>query len=43
MKYENPEVVLLGAAAEVVQTFAKAGDNRDCLDQPTASAYESDE
>jgi|BogFormECP03_OM3_1039632.scaffolds.fasta_scaffold40025_2 hypothetical protein len=43
MKYEKPEMVDLGAATEVVQSLAKQGDNRDCLDQPTASTYEADE
>ena len=43
MKYEKPEVALVGLASAVVQTTAKSAGNPDAKAQPTAAAYEADE
>lgn len=46
MRYEQPNMVLLGNAAELVQMdgeLTKGGDDLDGINQPTASAYRADE
>lgn len=43
MKYEKPEVALIGSASAVVQTTAKASGNPDSKPQPSTAAYEADE
>jgi hypothetical protein len=43
MKYEKPDVALIGSASAVVQTTAKSAGNPDAKPQPTSAAYEADE
>jgi hypothetical protein len=43
MKYEKPEVVLVGSASAVVQTTAKSSGNPDKKPEPSTCAYEADE
>jgi|HubBroStandDraft_4_1064222.scaffolds.fasta_scaffold608571_2 hypothetical protein len=43
MKYEKPEIVVLGTAIEGVQFLCKTGGSTDCLNEPTNSAYQADE
>jgi hypothetical protein len=44
MKYEKPQVLVIGAAINTIQSLeAKGIHAADCVQQPTASAYESNE
>jgi hypothetical protein len=43
MKYEKPEITVLGKAVETVQYLAKSGDHTDCSDLPTSTSYQGDE
>jgi hypothetical protein len=43
MKYEKPEVALVGSASAVVQATAKSSGNPDQKPDPSPAAYEADE
>jgi len=44
VKYEKPEVLVIGSAIHMVQSLeAKGTHAADCIQQPTASAYESND
>jgi hypothetical protein len=43
MKYEKPELTLLGFASETIQSTVKGLHHIDSEELPTAAAYEADE
>jgi hypothetical protein len=43
MKYEKPELTLLGFASDAIQSTVKGLHHIDSVDFPTAAAYEADE
>jgi hypothetical protein len=43
MKYEKPELTVLGFASETIQSAVKGPLHNDAVDLPTAAAYEADE
>jgi hypothetical protein len=43
MKYEKPELTLLGFASDAIQSTVKGPLHNDAVDFPTAAAYEADE
>lgn len=43
MKYEAPEIVMLGRACTAIRGSEKMGASLELSDRPTISAYEADE
>jgi hypothetical protein len=43
MKYEKPELVVLGSASSMIEGLAKPVGREDHAGIPSTSAYESDE
>jgi hypothetical protein len=43
MKYEKPELVVLGCASSAIEGLMKPGGKEDHAGLPTTNAYESDE